>query len=1656
MSTVDPADLDPSEFVKNIRELGEKRDQEDAERFRALEEEIIQGRSERLARRAERARSLSPEKALTSASNTPQSLRSAIGTPAHLSLVSSPVSMTPQSQSAPREAAVSDALQRLIGQDEAQQASFTSTKTTDTTDRLVGSARQSPSAAVPPSRAGTLSWQRRPTSSGGRSRPLSMVATENNAARSPRATPDIAPVEGEELTRSQVAHSLGSRDPSWFRQTPDRGVGSAAYRRQQEEDASDTGSVIGKRMLPGFLRGSSIDSEKLSSPPSESVRSTSPSRAGSVRGSAAWSDRFSTNSSISGNSAAGARSPLPMSEATKFNPPISEESSIADNETTSLGRTMSSAQSRIALDRPPSPTKGMGGFVQSAMLKRSDSVNKRWSAQAAPGLSRQSSTASNRSDYGGSREGYGRLSGSLSMPKLDGRSSILSRGSGIDPTSRPASSHSNLSNVAVTQGHGNNDGFVKPAVPLHSRSKSVASISAGTLVREATQEETSPPLSPSKRWSPTKSSWLESAINKPDSPKPKVEPPQQPSWMTEINKAKQQRAGIDMSKDGSKGLDRSGSVRVAAPSPSAASSPFGPGLLKKTKMGDSQMSERPTISSTPPSSRSKLRANSPKFSTDPFKEAPAKVGLEVAPEEVANQPADQSTVHISSSKEPGTAQIANKPPRSTSTLVSPKTKPITPPKKDFRSTLRSRQGPSEVTSKEEPEFKNIFGKLKRTQTEKYAAPDELKDNILRGKAGLSLSEGPQKAERVDELKSSLLKQKEAIRGKTLEGGSADQTRFNGGPKPPTTPEAIEKRNNLGSSLSVASATKVAGDSTRTTPEAIARQKSLREKPKPHPPEKQPSALSRLQNKESIDSDRLAERFNPALAGIIARKPSPLTSATATPRSTKPPIASNTLSRSREHEDLEGTSSAQLIHMTKGRARGPKRRRPNVKTDDAVTSGRVSLPAVQLVKPEDVLSSSSSNTMKPKVTPRSARVVSLGTLAGALEKAKPVTPTKSPILVQKISASPADSAQPQSPKPTAPAKSPLLLGKIPAAQLDQTQDGSQPSSASNGRPSSLILSETPNGLIASKPLHDGKAASPPTSARHESADEDKENIRASVKNASSLWGRSTGSGLAPTKSPIRLPTRHDEQATMENAGPYPGFFEQLEWNGRRNLKRLKEVKTKVSYTPVNVGILDDVVIKHPDFSFLSSTSKCPTSIYPMSPPLSAGFSPNPIKPTKAIPPNPPSISLKAAPQSPIPHTSDAVKLFAEFFDDIPASNTRLEVDAHTVLAARANNPSSIRTLRKHIQEVSSDGKMTSVPPQEEHVLYENSMYLCTHIFGAANGARTSETYLWAGSAVSESIIDDAQAVGRKAAKDNNGTMIMLRQGKETANFLQALGGIAMTRRGSRRDSTRRYMLCGRRHMGHIAFDEVDMSLNSLCSGFPYIISLPVSLTETKLYLWKGNGCGAEELGSARLIGMDLDPTGEIEQVDEGHETPAFLAIFADDAAKTIPRSADYWKKKASCDKSYNVRLFRVDQAPQQQTSTMPPPPPMQTKINEIAPFCQSDLEAEHVYVLDAFFEIYVIPGPLAHRKFAAFHQALLFAQEYGILAASLEDRPFVPVSTVVMDGVPRDLKAVFRTWDDRVGIGGTGALMSGKGMARGKELKLVALSAAIAATTGAAR
>jgi chromosome condensin MukBEF ATPase and DNA-binding subunit MukB len=59
-STAETDAEDVNDFLKRIQELGTRRDQEDEERNRKLEEEIIQGRKERQARRAGSCNPLCP------------------------------------------------------------------------------------------------------------------------------------------------------------------------------------------------------------------------------------------------------------------------------------------------------------------------------------------------------------------------------------------------------------------------------------------------------------------------------------------------------------------------------------------------------------------------------------------------------------------------------------------------------------------------------------------------------------------------------------------------------------------------------------------------------------------------------------------------------------------------------------------------------------------------------------------------------------------------------------------------------------------------------------------------------------------------------------------------------------------------------------------------------------------------------------------------------------------------------------------------------------------------------------------------------------------------------------------------------------------------------------------------------------------------------------------------------------------------------------------------------------------------------------------------------------------------------------------------------------------------------------------------------------
>ncbi|WEW54836.1 hypothetical protein PRK78_000262 [Emydomyces testavorans] len=1558
---------DVNDFLTRIRELGEKRDKEDEERTRKLEEEILQGRREREARRAERARSISPTKDSPLISDSPAQRESALASPTSPQSIIPPVDLFPTTKTLDLNLASRELTPSELDID-------TEAKSVD------GSRGDTENSPMPSGQFRAMSWTQRPQSRDIESLPSTLKFPSDLPNIGPKETDTKTSANDSDTTisRAEIAQTLGTKDPSWFKQTSDRGIGSLACRRALNTPSSDMQLREGSFKLPGLSKEPAVDPDKGSSYDG-SERSRSPSRASSVYGTSSFGNRYSSISSVS--TTGGLGSPVPLSSVHRLEgrlPLNTGDSQQVDRVT------MSPSQSRLASDRPSSPTKGLGGFVQSAMMKRSDSVSKRWSAQSGSNSFRNS-FISTRGERPPSRTG-------LQSPK----GQVISTTQ--EPGSRPGSSHSeatvirhsdsknpNPENESLKEGVTPGNSVAKSSFPSHSASASDSISTPDGL--PITLSKTMDP----KRWSPSKASWLESALNKPESLRPKsAKSPEEPEWKKGLpNKL---RVSGDLTQNDKKSEDP-----LALPTTGESICNSDSDLLQASKEAVPSRNPQGTPGKT--GSGFSAAALSP---VDNHEKTHVAQSPAIPPKnqnlDIKVRGASKGNGLTASDSEIPSSDFNEK---STPNLPASKATPQKPQTNDFRANLRRREIPDEKSNSGEPEFKSVFGRLRRTETKNYVAPNELKENILKGKAALNVTGGPKKTARIDEFKESILKQKEAMKA----GGGSTRRATNDernlpGLSSSSVPEAIAKRNALNrsdsvrSNISNTSSTVVIPKpfqpkavSLHTRSESIeAPLESGRSSPIKKLEEAQEHTVSRTSSAHSIspkildgisatDNSRpnsssglptthldresgkgkLANRLNPALAGILAR---------GLPPEAKTPFRGVTPVPSMDAP--QNCSPAPLTHMTKSRAKGPKRRLPRkgeAKEESRQSSPRTDTPSASNIKNDHHYSDTS--------------------------------PTKDDSsFVERL-----ESSNVSKPRQAAMAADPVGLRNSSPKTSDIHSNKLSTENAVDSR-----LEFLPS-LTYSEPKEPIKPPSKPANLSINTEPKDKTSPAA---NFTSLPSKSSQSPVVQKKISSALLARNKspaflvEQASHSNTSPR-----------EKNMQTLS--------TDLKAQLSQENIVS-------------PVSKRVVSPP---------------VPPKPPAVNTVqssdqrlASPVSPFPQTLDAAQIFTNFFGVPPSAKSKVDIDPLAILSSIPEPVPKTNTLRKQIWEFSNDGKRKDLPPNQEYILFEESMYLCIHTFKVASGSKTTQTHLWCGDGVSEAIIEDAQLFARKLARENNSKLEILRQGKETASFIQALGGIILTRRGSssRATSSASYMLCGRRHLGQIAFDEVDITPQSLCSGYPYIISAGSGC----LYLWKGRGSTADELGCARLIGMDLGLTGEIEEVTEGQEPSCFFDCFPNSGDVRTYHSADYWNFKPNNEK-YGCRLFRIDHGLGQgfgaafwnRRGTHSPGARPGDTVQEIEPFCQRDLDPEHIYVLDAFFEIYVIVGEQARSRSAEFASALVFAQEYGFLAVSEQDRPFLPKSHVVLNGLTDECKKVFRKWDDRLG-----------GFSNDKPVQLLSLNDAI--------
>lgn len=1191
------------------------------------------------------------------------------------------------------------------------------------------------------------------------------------------------------------------------------------------------------------------------------------------------------------------------------------------------------------------------------MMKRSDSISKRWSAHGAPGLNRPSSIVINGGSIG--RSGLGDLVTSPTDAKT-------AREGSPSPT-RPGSSHSEATVVSPTKaneepgssgvagskdGLQSDDGFVRPARRSHARSMSSVTNNDAKAQDGDPQTPRSPTKSiDQKRWSPTKASWLESALNRPESPRQKSPVSQQPAWMRDLNKTRQSRSSVDLGKPtGSKEVTPVGHNEKSSIS----------GLPEKTSRSETasvkQTESDSNVQSQDVDKPAENKTESPQSSEKGHNEEP-----------VAEPSAKQDTTTRKTSP-------PVLPPKPNLTLRSdvnsPKSKQQ-PGVIDFRANLRRTEVTNESSPQEEPEFKNVFGKLRKAERTNYVPPDELKENIMRGKAALNATGGPKKTQRVEDFRETLLKHKEAMKA----GGGSVRRMTNGDDRPPSKPadpipEAISKRNNLNrtdsnkSNISTGSSS-----STVDRPGEKGDNRQIRESPKPMPAVNQTgSADARASLQEDsltkdkplkVDSDKslpeseaasvetgqkdsrgetigsvrplpssdnagaakvataprglatkgsLAERLNPALANVLSRGLPVPGGETEKPNAA---VVSSETTSSNAPKSTDPSSSTPLTHITKHRAKGPKRRLPG----SAPSSAKAPSKQEELPSPEN-----KKESLEQKSVQNMAKQIESSL------SSKPLPPGPALAVISEMSDSLSTPKKPgdEKPKPAVSPKSP---------ELKKSTFGS----FARGQDSTQEIKEDKN--------QEATEALPPK--QHTGLEESSPRPNAIQQRNENQESQSSWRPTPPPKSatlPLS-PATAVKQNLPGNSSPSPSLTSKLKEN-IVNSANISPLQSKIG-----LGLGGSIFQSKQDSSQdkVASSRSEKASPSPPVPPKKIDISLN-----TSLDPRRPSLT------SPVPRTSESARVISDFFNTLPKSSDRVNIDPQLILTAKTESPKA-RTIKKQIWEITGDGKRQDLPVNQEYILFEGSMYLCVHTF-ECNGSNKTEVYLWCGDEVGEAAIDDAQLFARKVARENGCKLELLRQGKETASFIQALGGIIITRRGSssRSSSSALYMLCGRRHLGQIAFDEVDFSRRSLCSGFPFVISAKFG----KLYLWKGKGSGADEIGGARLIGMDLGLTGEIEEVSEGQEPESFFEVFPDYKETVSHQTADHWHLKPNHEK-YRCRLLRVDHELGQRVgfwnrrtgSSSPVTRPNDT-VQEIEPFCQKDLRTKDIYILDAFFDLYV--------------------------------------------------------------------------------------------------
>lgn len=349
---------------------------------------------------------------------------------------------------------------------------------------------------------------------------------------------------------------------------------------------------------------------------------------------------------------------------------------------------------------------------------------------------------------------------------------------------------------------------------------------------------------------------------------------------------------------------------------------------------------------------------------------------------------------------------------------------------------------------------------------------------------------------------------------------------------------------------------------------------------------------------------------------------------------------------------------------------------------------------------------------------------------------------------------------------------------------------------------------------------------------------------------------------------------------------------------------------------------------------------------------------------------------------------------------------------------ALTPQTKKTISLELFLVHPDGTTTNLQGDDDDAaatLYETETQVIVHRFKetATSAVICTKVYARVGR-LSSIVLGQNSAEARKAMEIAHSYRVPLvdaRQGRESIELAQLLGGCLITREGTRQgEGTRsgaRSMFQIREMQKTLFIDQVDVLTSCLSSAFTVVITPGENRTAL---VWHGKGTTRIMRQAGAQFAETLTGSSRtVSQVDEGKEGQAFWSLLDRDV-----QYSNAWHHQllpTLNQDAQHVRLFGIQDGAQSSAAK---------RLTELTPFSALDIRRDGVYLLQLPFELYVLVGPDARSQRELITALLDAGQTLSRQLTKLRGPHIMsaPTHVVVFPSlVPREVRNAFRYWHD---------------------------------------